>query len=150
MRTDPIKIHVSKAVKPDRVLIRKWIRHKRRTRTFSAPFPSAKAKPTSASRSLPRTRSYSRYNTLQADDYDLPKLSGFWAEEVDLGDANWEPGQRTINGLAYRVAILKKQVLIPLRSGQLRIDPMTLNYRVNPGFFSSGTAVKHPEQRQQP
>ncbi|MBK8581653.1 MAG: BatD family protein [Flavobacteriales bacterium] len=125
---------------PVRVLIRKWIRHKRRTPTFSAPFPSAKAKPTSASRSSPRTRSFRATTHLQADDHDLPKLSGFWAEEVDLGDANWEPGQRTINGLAYRVATLKKQVLIPLRSGRLRIDPMTLNYRVNP----ASSAVERP------
>lgn len=85
---------------------------------------------------------FSRYNQLQARDYDLPKLSGFWAEEVDLGANNWEQDLRTVNGLRYRVAVLKKQVLIPLRAGKLRVEPMTLNYLVNPGFFSSGTPVR--------
>jgi hypothetical protein len=85
---------------------------------------------------------FSRYSSLQPGDYDLPKVSGFWAEEVDLGETNWEPGQRTVNGLRYNVAVLKKQVLIPLRGGSLRVEPMTLNYRVNPSFFNSGTPVR--------
>jgi len=84
---------------------------------------------------------FSRYNSLQPGNYDLPKLSGFWAEEVKLGETNWERVPRTLNGLRYNVAILKKQVLIPLHSGKLRVEPMTLNFRVNPGFFSSGTPV---------
>lgn len=82
-----------------------------------------------------------RYNALQPRDYDLPKLNGFWAEEVNLGSAN-NNSTRTVNGLRYNVAILKEQVLIPLHSGKLRVEPMTLNYLVNPGFFSSGTPVK--------
>lgn len=85
---------------------------------------------------------FSRYGSLQSQGYDLPKLSGFWAEEVDLGQSDWEKALRTINGLQYHVAILKKQVLIPLRSGKLRVEPMTLNYLVDPGFFSRGTAVR--------
>ncbi|MBK6408634.1 MAG: protein BatD [Flavobacteriales bacterium] len=85
---------------------------------------------------------FSRYNSLQARDYDLPKLNGFWAEEVDMGQSNWEATPRTVNGLRYNVAVLKKQVLIPLRGGKLRVEPMTLNYLVNPGFFSSGTPVR--------
>ena len=84
---------------------------------------------------------FSRYNSLQARDYDLPKLNGFWAEEVDMGQSNWEATPRTVNGLRYNVAVLKKQVLIPLRGGKLRVEPMTLNYLVNPGFFSSGSLL---------
>lgn len=84
---------------------------------------------------------YSRYSQLQPGDYDLPKLDGFLAEEIDLGEATWERTE-TVNGLAYRVATLKKQLLFPQRSGKLRIEPMTLNYRVNAGFFSNGTPVR--------
>lgn len=84
---------------------------------------------------------FTRYNRQQLQDSDLPTLSGFWAEEIALG-SNWEPNLRTVNGLQYRVAVLKKQVLIPLRSGRLEVAPMTLNYLVNPGFFSSGTPVR--------
>lgn len=85
---------------------------------------------------------FSRYNSLQPRDYELPKLNGFWAEEVDLGATNWEPQLQTVNGMQYRVAVLKKQVLIPLRNGKLTVAPMTLNYLVNPGFFTSGTPVR--------
>jgi hypothetical protein len=83
---------------------------------------------------------YYRYNSLQPQDYDLPKLNGFWTEEVDMG--NPRGTTQTVNGLRYNVAVLKKQVLIPLHSGKLRVEPMTLNYLVNPSFFSSGTPVR--------
>lgn len=82
-----------------------------------------------------------RYNRLQQGDYDMPKLNGFWAEEVDMGKTD-NGSVQTVNGLRYNVAVLKKQVLIPLHSGKLRIAPMTLNYMVNAGFFSSGTPVR--------
>lgn len=85
---------------------------------------------------------YSRYNSLQPGDYDLPKLDGFWAEEIELGETSWEKVPQTVNGIRYNVAVLKKQVLIPQHGGKLRIEPMTLNYRVNPSFFSSGTPVR--------
>lgn len=85
---------------------------------------------------------YSRYNSLQPGDYDLPKLDGFWAEEIDMGETTWEKVPQSINGLRYNVAVLKKQVLFPQHAGKLRIAPMTLNYRVNAGFFSNGTPVR--------
>lgn len=84
---------------------------------------------------------YSRYSSIQREDYDLPKLDGFLAEEVDLGETTWT-GTETVNGLRYQVAVLKKQVLFPQRSGKLRLAPMTLKFRVNAGFFSNGTPVK--------
>ncbi|MBP9080380.1 MAG: protein BatD [Flavobacteriales bacterium] len=85
---------------------------------------------------------FSRYRSLRPQDNDLPKLSGFWAEEVDLGNETWEPQLRTVNGMQYRVAVLKKQVLIPLRSGKLTVAPMTLSYLVNASIFNSGTPVR--------
>src|SRR5690606_19322290 len=84
---------------------------------------------------------FSRYNRLQRQDSDLPTLSGFWAEEIALS-SNWEPNLRTVNGIQYRVVVLRQQVLIPLRSGRLEIAPMTWNFLVNPGFFNSGTPVR--------
>ena len=85
---------------------------------------------------------FTRYRTMALQDFDIPTFNGFWAEEVDLGNNTWEPNPRTVNGLQYRVAVLKKQVLIPLRSGKHTIAPMTLNYLVNPGFFNSGSPVR--------
>lgn len=83
---------------------------------------------------------YSRYNSLRSLESEMPKLNGFWAEDVEL-EGNWEPELRTVNGLRYRVATLKRQVLIPLHSGTLTLAPMTLSYLVNASIFNSGTTV---------
>ncbi len=85
---------------------------------------------------------YSRYNSLQPGNYDLPKIDGFWAEEIDMGETSWEKVPQTVNGLRYNVATLKKQVLFPQHGGKLHIEPMVLNYRVNAGFFNNGTPVR--------
>lgn len=141
LRTEPIRIHVSKTASGSGSSPQMDQAQKKDPNLFCT-ITLSKDKAYVGEQVITTYTLFSRYNSLQADDYDLPKISGFWAEEVDLGEANWQPGQRTINGLAYRVAVLKKQVLIPLRSGQLRVEPMTLNYRVNPNFFSSGTPVR--------
>ncbi|HRH68930.1 MAG TPA: BatD family protein [Flavobacteriales bacterium] len=84
---------------------------------------------------------YSRYANIELSKYDLPKMDGFWAEEIDLGDTNWEDQLQTVNGLQYRVAVLKRQVLFPQRSGKLRIAPVELSCVVNRSFFNRGSAV---------
>ncbi|HEX2616027.1 MAG TPA: BatD family protein, partial [Flavobacteriales bacterium] len=84
---------------------------------------------------------YSRYTRLQAGDYDLPKVNGFWTEEIDIGQPGFNGPPQVVNGLSYNVATLKKQVLFPQHAGKLRLEPMTLNYRVNASFFSAGTPV---------
>lgn len=84
---------------------------------------------------------YSRYEAIELSSYDMPVLNGFWSEEVELANNSWEPKLETINGLRYRVAILKKQVLFPQRSGELTIDPVSIEATVNRTFFSRGTKV---------
>lgn len=84
---------------------------------------------------------YSRYANIELSKYDLPKMEGFWAEEIDLGDTNWEDQLQTVNGLQYRVAVLKRQVLFPQRSGKLRIAPVELSCIVNRSFFNRGSAI---------
>jgi len=84
---------------------------------------------------------YSRYSNIELSKYEVPKMDGFWAEEIDLGDTNWEDQLQTVNGLQYRVAVLKRQVLFPQRSGKLRIAPLELSCLVNRSFFSRGSSV---------
>jgi hypothetical protein len=84
---------------------------------------------------------FSRYNSIELSKYELPKMDGYWAEEIDLGNTGWEDGLRTVNGIQYRVAILKKQVLFPQRSGQLSIAPMELTCVVNRSFFNRGSSI---------
>jgi hypothetical protein len=84
---------------------------------------------------------YSRYPSVDLSKYDLPKLNGFWSEEVNLGNTSWEDKPETINGVQYRVAVLKRQILFPQRGGKLRIEPFTLSCVVNRSFFNRGTAI---------
>lgn len=85
---------------------------------------------------------YSRYGNLSSAQTGTTKANGFWVEEVELGQVNFEPAPRAVNGLQYRVAVIRKQLLIPQRSGKLKIDPVELAYRVNPSFFSQGAVVE--------
>lgn len=84
---------------------------------------------------------YSRYANIELSKYEVPKMDGFWAEEIDLGDTNWEDQLHTVNGVQYRVAVLKRQVLFPQRSGKLRIAPLELSCVVNRSFFNRGAMV---------
>ena len=52
---------------------------------------------------------YSRYANLQSVPKEMPKISNAWVEEVDLGEPRWEDKLETINGVQYRVAVLRKQ-----------------------------------------
>jgi hypothetical protein len=85
---------------------------------------------------------YSRYNNLQSVSKELPKISNAWTEEVDLGELHWEEKMQTINGLPYRVAVLRKQVLFPQRSGKLRIEPFEQTCVIDRSFFNQGRTVE--------
>jgi hypothetical protein len=82
---------------------------------------------------------YNRYAGLEAPQMDPPKLNGFWSEELDVQGARWE--ERVVNGLGYRVITIKQQLLIPQRSGTLRIDPMGLTCIVGRSFFNRGSTI---------
>lgn len=139
--TEAIKVHVVKATGSPG------------TSTPSAP-PAGANRDLFASISLSKNKAYTgeavvatyslftRYSSIELSDFELPTVSGFWAEEIDIGQANWERDLRTINGLQYRVAVLKKQLLFPQRSGDLKITPMSLTCIVNRGFFNPGTQVE--------
>ncbi|MFN8351420.1 MAG: BatD family protein [Flavobacteriales bacterium] len=88
---------------------------------------------------------YSRYNALQPGDYDLPKLDGFWAEEIDLGETSWDKKPTVVNGLAYNTAVLKKQVLFPaLRQAAHR--PHDAELPREPGLLQRRHAGAHQQQ----
>jgi hypothetical protein len=79
---------------------------------------------------------YNRYQNLELTNYDLPKMDGFWAENIEQAEIKWEDKLETVNGLQYRVAVLKRQILIPQRPGKLRIEPVRLTCVVNRSFFN--------------
>jgi hypothetical protein len=84
---------------------------------------------------------YSRYLNLEAAGAEWPKLDGFWTEEVDVGTPRFEDQPRTVNGVQYRVAVLRRQVLFPQRPGKLRIEPLKVSYVVDRTFFNRGRRI---------
>lgn len=54
-----------------------------------------------------------------------PAYDGFYAEDIDLRNEQFKA--ETINGRAYRTAIIKKTILTPQQSGNLVIDPFTID-----------------------
>ena len=63
------------------------------------------------------------------DPLEMPTYNGFWHEDYDLGD-NYPVKNIRKNGKSFQVAILKKSVLIPQRSGSLDIASMDLEVPV--------------------
>ena len=60
---------------------------------------------------------------------EQPTYTGFWHEEYDLG-TNYPISEEIRNGKKYKVATLKKLILIPQRSGKLPIVGMDLEVPV--------------------
>ena len=83
-----------------------------------------------------------RYQSLDLGESSFPSLTGFWSEELKNEQASWEPDLEIINGVPYRKAILKSQVIFPQRAGKIKIDPLQLTCIVNRSFFNPGTEFK--------
>jgi len=75
---------------------------------------------------------YKLYFSQEVRSPDLlkePTYTGFWHEDYDLGE-NYPIQQVQRNGKTFKVATLKKLVLIPQRSGELTLDAMDLDVPV--------------------
>lgn len=65
---------------------------------------------------------------VSVNDYSVtesPQYDGFWNEEIKVNGLPVRMG--TYNGEQYRYVVLKKQLLIPTKSGRLFIDPMKMD-----------------------
>lgn len=140
IKTDPIRITVAKAENsgPSSSMLDQG---QKRDANLFCTISLSKSKAYVGEQVVATYTLYSRYSSIESSEYDMPKLDGFWAEEIDLGEPGFN-STATVNGIGYRVAVLKKQVLFPQRSGVLRLAPMTLNFRVNRSFFNNGQAVR--------
>jgi len=54
-----------------------------------------------------------------------PAFNGFWTQEINLGDNAWR--NENYNGVRYRVATIKKVILLPQQSGKLAIEPFSFD-----------------------
>jgi hypothetical protein len=59
-------------------------------------------------------------NILQLSPDKTPQLDGFWNQEIDLGEIRY--GLEQADGTTYRTAVIKKVILFPQQSGQLKVD----------------------------
>lgn len=68
---------------------------------------------------------YTRVSLVGFEDIKFPSFTGFWSTEVKLPE-QINLSRETVNGVAYQVAELRKNILVPQKSGTLTIDPMTV------------------------
>jgi len=78
---------------------------------------------------------YSRYSDLRFESIDYSAIDGFWTETLEEDNIQWENQAQVINGQQYRVAILKKELLYPQRSGELVVAPTKIQALGKNSFF---------------
>jgi len=76
---------------------------------------------------------YNRANNLDVREYNVPEMTGFWSEQIDIPDPRWE--SEVIDGRRYNVATVKKVVLFPQQTGELTIDGFNLVGYKRTSFF---------------
>ncbi|MBX2978949.1 MAG: protein BatD [Flavobacteriales bacterium] len=84
---------------------------------------------------------YTRYPNTQWAPFEPSAMQGFWAERLEMGQ-RLEERVEMINGLNYTVVVLMRQLLLPQRSGKLRIEPFTLPVVLERNLFSNGRMVE--------
>jgi hypothetical protein len=65
---------------------------------------------------------YSRVDLSSVDSVTMPKLEGFWSEDVE-SPTQLTGEQRIVNGIPYRTYLLRRRALFPMKSGTLSITP---------------------------
>ena len=88
----------------------------------------------------------SRINVSGIDKLQLPRLDGFWSEEIEapqqlVGES------RIIDGVPYRSFLLRKRALFPLRAGAATIEPAEVEVLTGFGMlFSRGNARRQSQE----
>ncbi len=84
---------------------------------------------------------YSRYDIVGLDNPTFPNGNGFWSKVIQ-NPSSISFSRKTINNKAYLYSPLQKKVLFPQKSGNLTIDPYSIDCIVSDGFgFRQAKAV---------
>lgn len=67
---------------------------------------------------------YERVNVVGYDGVKFPSFNGFWAQELDTGNARRQ--RETYNGKVYETLVAREFLLYPQQAGTLTIDPAEL------------------------
>jgi hypothetical protein len=81
---------------------------------------------------------YSRVDLSSVDAVTMPKLEGFWSEDVD-SPTQLSGEQRVINGIPYRAYLLRRRALFPVKAGTLTITAAEAD--ITTGFLFAGHRV---------
>jgi hypothetical protein len=81
---------------------------------------------------------YSRVDLSSVDAVTMPKLEGFWSEDVE-SPTQLSGEQRIINGIPYRAYLLRRRALFPVKSGTLTITAAEAD--ITTGFLFAGHRV---------
>ena len=68
---------------------------------------------------------YTRQNISGFEDVKFPSFTGFWSQEVETPN-NVHFQRVNIDGRIYNMGVLKKYLLFPQRSGEIKIDPFEI------------------------
>jgi hypothetical protein len=81
---------------------------------------------------------YSRVDLTQVDPVSMPKLDGFWSEDLD-SPTTLAAETKTLNGVPYRAYLLKKRALFPMKPGTFTIDAAEAD--ITTGIFFASRRV---------
>jgi hypothetical protein len=86
-----------------------------------------------------------RINVSGIDKLQLPRLDGFWSEEIEapqqlVGEA------RIIDGVPYRAFLLRKRALFPLRAGKIVVEPAEVEVMTGFGMLFSRSSTRRSSQ----
>jgi hypothetical protein len=88
---------------------------------------------------------YSRVDVSGVENPKFPKLDAFWAEDVE-SPTNITGDVKTVNGVPYRVFLLKRRALFPLKAGKQTIDPMEVDIKTGLSLFGNGHTAHRAAQ----
>lgn len=81
---------------------------------------------------------YSRVDLSSVDSVTMPKLEGFWTEEVE-SPTQLSGEQKIVDGVPYRAYLLRRRALFPVKPGALSITPAEAD--ITTGFLFAGHRV---------
>ena len=88
---------------------------------------------------------FARVDVSRVDNPKLPKLDAFWAEDLE-SPTNITGDVRTVNGVPYRVYLLKRRALFPLKAGKQTIDPVEVDVITGLSLFGNGHTAHRSAQ----
>jgi hypothetical protein len=81
---------------------------------------------------------YSRVDLSSVDSVTMPKLEGFWSEDLDT-PTQLQPETRVVGGVQYHAYLLRRRALFAVKPGNIEIDPAEAD--ITTGFLFRGSKL---------